>query len=317
MSFTQDVKLETSLLKAEGDEARAQLSALIQLTSSLSITHEGMTLLVQTENAPVSRCIYRLLRERFADVRIEPMVRRKMNLHKNLVYILRVYGPVTAILKDLGIYSARGLLDRPLKTIVVKDSCARCYLRGAFMADGSVNSPATSSYHLEIKAANSAHAEFLMELLERFYIPSKQIERRGHSIVYVKAAEKIGDFLRVIGADQQLMEFENERISRDMSNNIQRLNNVDVANEVKSMQAAARQLEDIELVEAHMDLRMVDPKLKEVMDLRKENPEATLNELAERYRQKAGVSVSKSGLKHRFVKIHELAEKIRQRHTYE
>ncbi|HCW55627.1 MAG TPA: DNA-binding protein WhiA, partial [Erysipelotrichaceae bacterium] len=118
MSFTQDVKLETSLLKAEGDEARAELSALIQLTSSLSITHEGMTLLVQTENAPVSRCVYRLLRERFADVRIEPMVRRKMNLHKNLVYILRVYGPVTDILKDLGIYSARGLLDRPLKTIV-------------------------------------------------------------------------------------------------------------------------------------------------------------------------------------------------------
>lgn len=312
MSFTQDVKLETSLLKAEGDEARAELSALIQLTSSLSITHEGMTLLVQTENAPVSRCVYRLLRERFADVRIEPMVRRKMNLHKNLVYILRVYGPVTDILKDLGIYSARGLLDRPLKTIVAKDNCARCYLRGAFMADGSVNSPSTSSYHLEIKAANPAHASFLMELLERFYIPSKQIERRGHSIVYVKAAEKIGDFLRVIGADQQLMAFENERISRDMSNNIQRLNNVDVANEVKSMQAAGRQLEDIQLVEEHMDMRSMDPKLKEVMELRRENPEATLNELAELFLQKTGSPVSKSGLKHRFVRIHELAEKIRQ-----
>ena len=312
MSFTQDVKLETSLLKAEGDEARAELSALIQLTSSLSITHEGMTLLVQTENAPVSRCVYRLLRERFAEVRIEPMVRRKMNLHKNLVYILRVYGPVTDILKDLGIYSARGLLDRPLKTIVAKDSCARCYLRGAFMADGSVNSPSTSSYHLEIKAANPAHASFLMELLERFYIPSKQIERRGHSIVYVKAAEKIGDFLRVIGADQQLMAFENERISRDMSNNIQRLNNVDVANEVKSMQAAGRQLEDIQLVEEHMDMRSMDPKLKEVMELRRENPEATLNELAELFLQKTGSPVSKSGLKHRFVRIHELAEKIRQ-----
>ncbi|MCI6068407.1 MAG: DNA-binding protein WhiA [Galactobacillus timonensis] len=312
MSFTQDVKLETSLLKAEGDEARAELSALIQLTSSLSITHEGMTLLVQTENAPVSRCVYRLLRERFAEVRIEPMVRRKMNLHKNLVYILRVYGPVTDILKDLGIYSARGLLDRPLKTIVAKDNCARCYLRGAFMADGSVNSPSTSSYHLEIKAANPAHASFLMELLERFYIPSKQIERRGHSIVYVKAAEKIGDFLRVIGADQQLMAFENERISRDMSNNIQRLNNVDVANEVKSMQAAGRQLEDIQLVEEHMDMRSMDPKLKEVMELRRENPEATLNELAELFLQKTGSPVSKSGLKHRFVRIHELAEKIRQ-----
>lgn len=312
MSFTQDVKLETSLLKAEGDEARAELSALIQLTSSLSITHEGMTLLVQTENAPVSRCVYRLLRERFAEVRIEPMVRRKMNLHKNLVYILRVYGPVTDILKDLGIYSARGLLDRPLKTIVAKDNCARCYLRGAFMADGSVNSPSTSSYHLEIKAANLAHASFLMELLERFYIPSKQIERRGHSIVYVKAAEKIGDFLRVIGADQQLMAFENERISRDMSNNIQRLNNVDVANEVKSMQAAGRQLEDIQLVEEHMDMRSMDPKLKEVMELRRENPEATLNELAELFLQKTGSPVSKSGLKHRFVRIHELAEKIRQ-----
>ena len=86
----------------------------------------------------------------------------------------------------------------------------------------------------------------------------------------------------------------------------------DVANEVKSMQAAGRQLEDIQLLEEHMDMRSMDPKLKEVMELRRENPEATLNELAELFLQKTGSPVSKSGLKHRFVRIHELAEKIRQ-----
>jgi DNA-binding protein WhiA len=313
MSFTQEVKLEASLLEAPGEEGRAELSALIQLTSTLSIQDRQMSLMVTTENAPVSRAIYRLLRQRWPQARIEPMVRRKMNLRKNLVYILRVAGPARDILKDLGLYSARGLLDKPLKHIVSKDSCARAYLRGAFMAQGSVNSPVTSSYHLEITAANAAHADFLVDLLARFYIPAKTMVRRGRPVVYVKAAEKIGDFLRVIGTDQQLMAFENERISRDLSNNIQRLNNVDVANEVKSMAAASRQLEDIALIEQWVPEENIDEKMREAMDLRKANPEATLRELAAVYERQTGQSVSKSGLKHRFVKIHDLAEKVRER----
>ena len=307
MSFTYDVKQEVSLKKLEGDEELAELSALIKMTSSLSISSNGMAISVTTENAPVSRAIYRMVKDRFPNAVIEPGVRRRMNLRKNLVYYLKIYGPIMDILKDLCIYSARGLLEKPLQKLVVKDSCARAYLAGAFMADGSVNSPQTSTYHLEIKTSSQEHADFLIDLMSRFYIPARSIERRGKIVVYVKQAEKIGDFLRVIGADENLMAFENERISRDLANNVQRLNNVDIANEVKSLKASNSQLDDIKILEEYDAIRNLDPKLKDVVELRQEHPEATLNELAALYEQKTGIAVSKSGMKHRFVRIHELA----------
>lgn len=308
MSYTTDVKQEVALHMPEEEEARAELSALIQLTSSLSISSQGLTIVVETGNAPVSRCIYRLLKQQY-DVTIETSVKKRMNLKKNRIYILRVYGDIRSILEDLEIYSKRGLKEKPLLKIVSKDSCARAYLAGAFLAQGSVNSPKTSRYHLEIQAANPSHAQFLVQLMSRFSIPAKIVERRNHSIVYIKAAERIADFLRCIEADQSLLQFEDARISRDLTNSVTRLNNVDVANEVKSIQAANRQLEDIEILEQHEQLKYLDEKLLEVIALRKEFPEASLNELAEKMWQRTGNPVSKSGLKHRFVKIHELAEK--------
>lgn len=108
--------------------------------------------------------------------------------------MLRLEGNVRDILTDLGIYSSRGLLEKPLHKIVAKESTARAYLTGAFMAEGSINSPQTTNYHLEIKAASEEHANFLVELLEEFNIPAKIIDRRNHYIVYVKSAEKIADF---------------------------------------------------------------------------------------------------------------------------
>ncbi len=307
MSFTQDVKQEVSLHVYTAEEEKAALSALIQLTASLSISRRGPALSITTENAAVSRAIFRMLKN--YDVEIIPSVKRRMNLKKNLIYQLRAEGSVQTILEDTGIYSAQGLRDRPLRAIVRKDQCARAYLAGAFMAEGSVNSPRTSNYHLEIKAANPKHAEFLTELMKRFYIDAKIIERRGHSVVYVKSAEKIADFLRVIDASDNLMRFEDTRISRDITNSITRLNNVEVANEMKSFKAAAEQLEDIEVLERYDLVRNMDPKLRDVIELRKEEPYASLNELAESYRARTGSTVSKSGLKHRFVKIHEAAMK--------
>ncbi|MBQ9327264.1 MAG: DNA-binding protein WhiA [Solobacterium sp.] len=313
MSFTSDVKQELSLKKPEGNEERAELSALIQMTSSISISSRGMAIAVVTENASVSRAVYRMLKNRY-EVTIETSVRRRMNLNKNLIYTLKVYGQVNGILTDLGLYSARGLLDRPLQKIVQKDSFARAYLAGAFMADGSVNSPQTSSYHLEIKACNEKHAQFLMDLLSRFDIPSRCITRRSKSVVYLKASERIADFLRVCGADECLLEFENERISRDLMNNVQRLNNVDVANEVKSMKASNNQIEDIEVLKKYDRLKSLDIKVKDAAELRLANPDATLSELAELYNKENGTSVTKSGMKHRFVKIHDLAEELRKTH---
>ena len=316
MSFTADVKQEISLRELSGNEERAALSALIQMTSSLLITHGGLALLIKTENGPVSRAIYRMVRERY-QVEIIPSVKRRMNLKKNLIYELRLQGDVRSILEDLGIYSLQGLRDVPLRSIVRTDAYARAYLAGAFMAEGSVNSPATSNYHLEIKAANPRHAAFLCELMERFSIDAREVERRGRQVVYIKSAEKIADFLRAVEASENLMRFEDMRISRDMSNSIQRLNNVEIANELKSFNAAKNQLEDIAVLQKYGKLRDLDEKLKDIAELRLEDPEASLSELSEIYRLRTGNIVSKSGMKHRFVRIHELAQKVKNQYEPE
>lgn len=306
MSFSSDVKTEVSQKVMEGNDARAELSALIQMTSSLSFSNRGMTLLVTVENAAVARTILRLVKDRY-NANTEMFVKKKMNLKKNSVYGLRIMQNATDILKDLGLYSARGLLEKPLLKIVQTDNNARAYLAGAFLAAGSVNPPEKKNYHLEIVADNEEHAKFLINQMERFDIHAKINNRRGKFVVYVKAAEKISDFLRVMDASRSVFEFEDIRISRDLNNSIIRLNNIDLANEIKTHTAADNQLEDIRILEEKGKLKNLDKKLTEAVTLRMENPEASLIELTEIYAETYGKTISKSGMKHRFVKIHELA----------
>lgn len=311
MSFSSDVKNEAAQIELVKNEGRAELSALIQMCSSLSLSNRGMTIKVQVENAAVARTVCRLVKDRY-NAEISLSVKRRMNLKKNLIYGIRIMTGAPVILTDLGLYSSRGLLEVPLHKIVSNDSQARAYLCGAFLAGGSINPPEKTNYHLEITANNDKQAELLQELLERFDIHAKTIERRGKQIVYVKAAEKIADFLRIIGANEAVLKFENIRISRDFTNSLTRLNNCDVANEVKTQNAAKNQLEDIQILQSTYGLDRLDEKLQDVAKLRLQYPEASLNELCAAYEEMTGISVSKSGMKHRFVRLHELAEKRRK-----
>ena len=311
MSFSSYVKNEAAQIELVKNEGRAELSALIQMCSSLSLSNRGMTIKVQVENAAVARTVCRLVKDRY-NAEISLSVKRRMNLKKNLIYGIRIMTGAPVILTDLGLYSSRGLLEVPLHKIVSNDSQARAYLCGAFLAGGSINPPEKTNYHLEITANNDKQAELLQELLERFDIHAKTIERRGKQIVYVKAAEKIADFLRIIGANEAVLKFENIRISRDFTNSLTRLNNCDVANEVKTQNAAKNQLEDIHVLQSTYGLDRLDEKLQDVAKLRLQYPEASLNELCAAYEEMTGISVSKSGMKHRFVRLHELAEKRRK-----
>lgn len=310
MSFASEIKQEVSLKVMKGNDARAELSALVQLSSSISLSAIGMTLVFQSENANVARRIYSLVKDSYTS-NIEMFVKKKMNLKKNQIYGVRVLDSVNDILKDVGVYSKRGLREVPLAKIVQTDNNARAYLAGAFLATGSVNSPEKSNYHLEISTNTVEHAKFIAELLSRFNINAKIIERRNNQIVYVKSAEKIADFLRLIEADQGLLDYEDIRIARDFNNQVTRLNNMEVANEMKAMAASKKQLEDIEILKKANRFDSLDEKLKAIAILREENPESSLNELAYEYEKRTGIVVSKSGMKHRFNRIHELALKAK------
>lgn len=309
MSFATDVKAEIGQLYLKPCCQKAQLAALIQLCSSIGLNNKGLYLNVRSENATTAKRIWTLLKEVYDPV-MELSVLRKMKLKKNNIYVVQVKNNVREILEDLTLYNNGLIREHPMKSVVRKDCCARAYLAGAFMASGSVNSPQKSNYHLEIATLRSTHAEYIRELMQRFDLPAKTIQRRNQYVVYLKASEKISDFLRLSGAYESLMSFEDVRIQRDYINSLTRLDNCELANEVKTLEAGKKQLESIRILEENNRVNHLDYKLQEVIHLRKENPEASLMELCELYEMNTGTPISKSGMKHRLAKLNEMAEKL-------
>lgn len=310
MSFTTDVKAEICANELHDCCRKAEAAALVQMCSTWNFTSEGMHLKIQTENANTAKRIWKLLREMF-HVDAQLSVLRKMKLKKNNIYVIRVSGCVSDILHELEIFTDKGLQTHPSGKMVRKECCARAYLAGAFLAGGSINSPQKSNYHLEIAADQKEHAQFICHLMQRFDLPAKCIRRRNKEVVYLKASDKISDFLRCVGASDALFAFEDMRIQRDFMNSLTRLDNCELANEMKSISAAKKQLEDIDWIDNYQGLDALPQKLQSVAFLRRDHPEASLNELCDAYYQKYQEAISKSGMKHRLSKIKELANQYR------
>ena len=152
---------------------------------------------------------------------------------------------------------------------------------------------------------------FLVKLLALFNVNAKVITRDKGYMTYVKEAEKIGDFLRLINANRAVMYYEDIRIYRDHKNMTNRLNNCEQANVDKIIEASNKQIEDINIIVDKLGLNLVDEKVKEVILYRRKYPDASLGELSEIMSLETGKSITKSGLNHRMRKIHELAERLR------
>ena len=149
MSYASDVKKELTTLEVHFGNAKAELMALIRMNGSLSIVDHQFVLSVQTENPAIARRIYVLLKQ-FYDVESELLVRRKMKLKKNNLYIVRLKTGSDHVLKDLDILDGFQIKETVPLDFLDDDAKVRSYLRGAFLATGSVNNPETSRYHLEI-----------------------------------------------------------------------------------------------------------------------------------------------------------------------
>ncbi|MEG0526600.1 MAG: DNA-binding protein WhiA [Longicatena sp.] len=311
MSFTTDVKAQIAGNDLKPCCMKAELTAIIQMCSTLNFTSEGMHITMKTENATTAKRVFKYVKELY-NVETQLSVIKKMKLKKNNVYVIRVTTKAMDILKDLEIFNEKGLQAHPSAKMVRKDCCARAYLAGAFLSGGSVNSPSKSNYHLEISTSNLDLAVFIEKLMHRFELPAKHIKRRNQEVVYIKASDKISDFLRCVGASDAVFTFEDSRIQRDFMNSLTRLDNCELANEMKSISAGKRQLEDIEWIENYRSLDTLSVKLQHAAMARKEYPEASLVELCEYCEDEFDETISKSGMKHRFAKIKELADQYRK-----
>lgn len=312
MSFAAQTKKELTMVETDSCCERAELSALIRMNGSVSLSSRKVVLDISTENAAIARRIYSLIKKNF-DVHVELLVRKKMRLKKNNVYIVRLPNKVQEVLSDLRIVSEGFMFHDGIdKEIVKKPCCKRSYLRGAFLAGGSVNNPEGSSYHLEIASMYEEHCGALVDLANKFDLNARCIERKKGFIFYIKEGEKIIELLNIIGAHQALFKFEDVRIMRDMRNSVNRIVNCETANLNKTIGAAVRQIDNIKLIEKEIGLDNLPDKLREVAVIRLQHPDLNLTEVGELL----GGRVSKSGVNHRLRKIDELAEKIRAGSTY-
>ncbi|CAM4495665.1 MULTISPECIES: DNA-binding protein WhiA [Paenibacillus] len=307
MSFAALTKKELTMVESPPCCEKAEMSALIRMNGSVQLSSKKVVLDISTENAAIARRVYSLLKK-YYQVHIELLVRKKMRLKKNNVYIVRIPSRVQEILKDLRIVSEGFIFNDGIdEEIVRKNCCKRAYLRGAFMAGGSVNNPEGSSYHLEIASMYEEHCKALVDLAGEFHLNARCIERKKGFILYIKEGEKIIEFLNLIGAHQALFKFEDVRIMRDMRNSVNRIVNCETANLNKTISAAVRQIENIKLLQREVGLESLPDKLREVAEIRLAHPDINLKEVGEMLKG----NVSKSGVNHRLRKIDELAEKVR------
>lgn len=306
MSFAAETKKELTRLELEECGAQSELAALIRMNGSISIVNKQLGLDITTENAAIARRIYSLIKYVY-DYPAEVLVRKKMRLKKNNVYIVRMREFAQEMLEHLKIMDSGFLFTRKIDASLINTSCKRrAYLRGAFLAGGSLNHP-EASYHLEIFSNYEDHTKSLAQLMNRFELNVKFLPRKNGFILYMKESEKITEFLKIVGAHNALFAFEDIRIVKDMRNSVNRLVNCETANLNKTVSAAMKQVEHIKLIDDQLGLDKLPKKLREVAQLRLEYPDVTLKELGELV---DGEPISKSGINHRFRKLSDIAEKL-------
>ena len=303
MSFTSTIKEEVTKLDTTKLENISELSAIFRIASNIN-----KTIILTLENNSVARRCFKLIKSIY---NVTPSITvRNKKIGKGFTYILLIKNNVYEILNDLSIKDNDKYLTVPKEYIISDEDSLRAYLRGVFLVAGSVNDPKTSRYHLEFVLSTKEYAEFINGLLNNYNLNSRIIKRERNYTVYIKEAEKISDFLRIIKAFNAVMYFEDIRIYRDHKNMTNRLNNCEQANIDKVFMTASRQIRDIEkLYELDM-VDLLDDKLKEVIEYRMKYKESSLSELANIISLETGVEITKSGLNHRFRKIKEILDNV-------
>ena len=297
MSFTGIVKNEVSKLEINEIESISELSAIFRTSSK--------DLVITTENNSLARRCYKMIKDVYG-ISCTITVRKGYNYNKNYLYLIGVNQKKDIIYKDLNID-----MNIPSDYIVDDKELLRAYLRGVFLGCGSINDPKTSRYHLEFLVDDFEYANFISSKLNTFDLNSKVLKRENKYMIYIKEAEKISDFLRILNASQSVLYYEDIRIYRDHKNMTNRLNNCEQANMDKMIMTATNQVNNILKIIEIGGLDLLDEKEKVVAEYRLKYREASLLELSEIISIETGNKITKSGIYHRMKKIEQLANKIK------
>ena len=310
MSFSNDIKNELLRLEYTDDSERVSLLAGLARMDGTILIGAGRQISLQlvSENAAVARLVFSWLKSLF-HVESEVTIQRQNRLKKNVLYVVNVPSQtrMPALLNTLGMVDRDGLLFRseiPVE-LIDSDSLRRAYLRGVFLGGGSMTDP-KRSYHLEIVTQSEEYAGHLIRLIENYNIYPRMSYRKESIVVYLKESEQISDFLALIGAYEAVMALENTRIQKNVRNQVNRLVNCETANLNKSINAAQRQIQHINLIASRMGLDRLPDSLRQAAEARLNHPEESLKDLG----QLLDPPVGKSGMNHRMRRLEELAEEL-------
>ncbi len=313
MSFSGMVKEELSRQIGTARHCRiAELAALIGFCGRLEHFPQGEKLKLQTENETVARKCFTLLQKTF-NIEKEISVRENSHLKRVKVYVLEISDPeeIREILQATKLIADSKFCDTLIlqDLLVVQQSCCkRAYIRGAFLASGSISDP-EKGYHFEIVYPDERKAQQLQTIIRSFSVDAKIVQRKKSYVVYVKEGAQIVDMLAVMEANVALMDLENIRILKEMRNSVNRKVNCETANINKTVNAAVKQMEDIKLIQQVMGFEQLSDGLAQIAELRMQYPEATLKELG----MMLSPQVGKSGVNHRLRKLSALADELREK----
>ena len=311
ISFARLVKEESAKAERSFSEKKALLSSFVRINGYLRIRGKQEGLELSSENSAIAKCVYQYLHELYGvDVRFA--YTRSAGFLKRMIYHVIVDDEADKILEDLEVDFFNP--EKPKNIISSSDEVAS-YLTGAFLAGGSVNNPASRSYHLEIAVKDEGFAKFLLKIWSKYQphpFSCKLSKRRNQFVLYLKRGDEISDFLVLMGAKDRCLAFEDVRISRDFSNIGNRLSNLDTANYGRVLEAAKRQVDEINLIFKKEGKESIDnPKLLALMELRIKHPDASLDELSKLLSEELNTEISKSNVNHLLRYVHTHAEELK------
>lgn len=301
MTFTTQIKEE--ITKEENNNIEDLTSLCTYLKFNATLEEDKMTVMVV--NASVARWIFKLLKTNY-NVLIKLTTRTMKRFKARNLYILEVKEKLDLIYKDI---------DNIFKEInTSSDEEKKAFLKGMFLACGSINDPKKNQYHLEFLVKEEEDAKLIDDLLNSLKIKSKVLKRDREYMVYVKSSENISDFIKYLGAFNALFYFEDIRIYKDHKNMVNRLNNCEQANVERTLKSSKIILNNIKYLEDNDLTMLLDDRSKEIIEYKKKYPDTSLGELADIITMETNKSITKSGINHHFRKINALGKKAKENH---
>ncbi|MEG2298555.1 MAG: DNA-binding protein WhiA, partial [Anaerovoracaceae bacterium] len=307
MSFTSETKAELARVTLKKKCCMlAEIAGFIRICGSVGLMGFGKFKIVMTTDNPAIARHYKMLIKEYFSVDVTLEVGQGTGLKKGNYYILTIGDSLAElILRETGILMIRegmNFISDGIYSGIVKSKCdKKAYLRGLFLGAGIVTNP-EKEYHFEIVCQTETLANDVRKLLNSFVdITAKSVARKKEFVVYVKESSQIVDILAIMGASNQIFKYENVKITKEIRNAANRINNCDQANIDKAVAAAEKHIANIKILDQAIGIDNLPDKLKEVAYLRLENPDVSLVELGEMLNP----PLKKSGVNKRLLKIAE------------